>query len=207
MKKLVLRDCELDDNDIELIAESLSNLNKMTGITHIDFSGNFFEKKIKHLFHCFLENKTINKLILQKMNINKINIEILLSSIVNNNIIEHLDLSHNPIKNGINFFREFFSVNHTLKFLALNNCDLTDYYLEMFLDNLYDNTLKLETLELELNMFSNNSAITIKHLFENNKVLKKVSLLYNKIYKSDLEKVLRAEDLSRCQVSEKESAE
>ena len=107
LNKAIIRDCELDDNDIEHIADAIVYLNTTIGsnINYLDLSGNFFEKKIKLLFYSLQDNKSITKLILQKMNINKINIEILLQSILNNHYIEHLDLSNNPIKNGTNFFR------------------------------------------------------------------------------------------------------
>jgi len=202
LKQVVLRDCELDDNGLEYIVEALNRLSKITGIEYLDLSGNFFEKEIKNLFHCFIGNKTIKKLVLQKMNINKINIESLLMSLLNNDIIEHLDVSNNPIKSGTIHFREFFSVNHTLKFLALNNCDLNDYYLEDLLDTLHDQTLRLEELELNLNMFTSESSINIKYLFEKNCSIRRLSLLYNKLTKSDLEKVLRKDDLAKCEFSE-----
>ena len=103
-----------------------------------------------------------------------------------------LDVSNNPVKNGVKIFSEIYLTN--LKTLQLNNCSIDEEAFYSLVDGVkkYENLL---LLELNMNIIKEASKETFKIFFEENTSLMDMYILQNPICKRDLMYILKDSDL------------
>jgi hypothetical protein len=195
LERLIFQECDLEDNDQEFISNIIS-LNKKN-LIYFDISGNFFQNRILKLLSSFKNNENFQTIILEKLNIDQFSVDVLLFALQNNNRLKELNLSNNPIKNGIFYFKSFLKHNPNLIKLLLINCNIDDYHLFILFDGLKENKCLLE-LNLNYNEITSEATNHIKEFFEKNQTLNNLYLLNNKITFKDLEFILHNQDLSKC---------
>jgi Ran GTPase-activating protein (RanGAP) involved in mRNA processing and transport len=116
----------------------------------------------------------------------------LLEAVSKNSCLIRLDVSNNPINEGVRGFHEFSLMN--IVTLQMNNCGINDLYLSIVLKGLQTNN-SLRILELNQNEITNDSINDVKEFFDKNSTLKTIYLLNNQIEKNALSNVLRSADL------------
>ena len=98
IKSVILRDCTLNFKDIQNICKALSLPNISNTINNVDLSFNDLasDKSIEEIGKMLKVNKTLNRLYLEKMNLNMNNYNFILNGLNENDKIIHFNFSFNP---------------------------------------------------------------------------------------------------------------
>ena len=98
IKSIILKDCLLNMRDIQNICKALSLPNISTTINNVDLSFNDMasDKSLEEIGKMIKVNKTLTKLNLEKMNLNKDNYNFILNGLNENDKITHFNFSFNP---------------------------------------------------------------------------------------------------------------
>ena len=98
IKTIILKDCVLNMRDIQNICKALSLPNISTTINNVDMSFNDMasDKSLEEIGKMIKVNKTLTKLNLEKMNLNKDNYNFILNGLNENDKITHFNFSFNP---------------------------------------------------------------------------------------------------------------
>ena len=98
IKSVILRDCTLNFKDIQNICKALSLPNISNTINNVDLSFNNLasDKSIEEIGKMLKVNKTLNRLYLEKMNLNMNNYNFILNGLNENDKIIHFNFSFNP---------------------------------------------------------------------------------------------------------------
>ena len=98
IKSVILRDCTLNFKDIQNICKALSLPNISNTINNVDLSFNDLasDKSIEEIGKMLKVNKTLNRLYLEKMNLNMNNYNFILNGLNENDRIIHFNFSFNP---------------------------------------------------------------------------------------------------------------
>ena len=98
IKTIILKDCVLNMRDIQNICKALSLPNISSTINNVDMSFNDMasDKSLEEIGKMIKVNKTLTKLNLEKMNLNKDNYNFILNGLNENDKITHFNFSFNP---------------------------------------------------------------------------------------------------------------
>jgi len=160
----------------------------------LKLSGIFLDENIKYFFDGLKENRYIEELILLKMNLREDSILYLLNGLKNNIYLRILDISNNPIGEAVKYFCEDADYFNNISTIKLNNCDITDNYLEFILKSIELNK-SIKTLELNINNITNYSKEYFISFFRLNNTLTKIYLLKNKINRRGISSSIKSKDL------------
>lgn len=192
VERLVIRDLELDENDAKYIGLIIRDYS--SNLKHFEIAGIYFSSLTADFINGLFLNNSIQELVVNRIGLDENSFPQLVEAIVTNACLTSLDASNNPIKHGVNAFRDY-KLNNLIK-LHLNNCDIDDEHLMNLLQGLKNNqTIKI--LELNNNFITEASCINFVPFFDDNKSMEQIYILNNKICKRDLTNKLKDHDLTK----------
>ena len=157
-------------------------------------SGIFLNEKLEYFFDGLSKNTNIKTLSLQKMNLGGSEISLLLNSLKNNNMLNSLNISNNPIGDSVIKFSEDENYLNSIHTLKLNNCDINDENINILLNGLaYNKSIKV--IELNNNQISNDSRDCFVSFFKLNQGVETIYLLKNKISQREISASFSNNDL------------
>lgn len=192
IQKITLVELEFESEDTQYIGDILYN--NYPNFKVLKLSGIFLRDNLNYFLEGLRDNKYIQELSLQKMNLREESIPVLLGSLKNNIYLEILDISNNPIGDAVNFFCDDFEYFNCLKSLKMNNCDISDNNIENLLKSLEFNK-SVKILELNNNKITNESKNIFVSFFNMNDAIKTIYLLKNKIGKRQISSIIKNKDL------------
>ena len=98
LKTIILKDCLLNLRDIQNICKALSlpNISKTINNVDVSFNDMASDKSLEEIGKMIKVNRTLTKLILEKMNLNMNNYNFILNGLNENDKITHFNFSFNP---------------------------------------------------------------------------------------------------------------
>jgi len=190
VERLVLVNIELEGEDAEFIGYILKN--NTDHLIYLEISLVFFNNKIHSFLDGLYSNYSIRELVLNKIDLSGDSFEFLIEAVSTNKCLTRLDVSNNPIKEGVKCFQNYSLMN--ILTLQMNNCGINDDGLSVLLTGLQNNKC-LKILELNENEITSDSTNEIQNFFKNNKTLKTLYLLNNRINKNSLSNLLSSSDM------------
>lgn len=189
VEKLVLDNLELEEQDAEFIGLILKNFTE--SLIYFEISLVFFENNLQSFLDGLYSNNNIRELVLNKINLTCDYFVFLLEAVSTNSCLIRLDVSNNPIREGVRGFGEFPLMN--IVTLQMNNCGIDDFCMSLLLKGLENNN-SIRIIELNQNEITNDAVDDIKLFFEKNSALKTMYLLNNRIGKNALRSKLSSAD-------------
>jgi hypothetical protein len=190
VERLVLNDIEFNEKDAQFIGMILKNLSEH--LTYFEVSLLFFNDKIQEFLDGLHTNNVIRELVLNKINLDEDSFTYLIEAVSKNICLKKLDVSNNPVKNGVAVFEKYKLKN--LEILQMNNCGIDDECFGTLLENIKSSNI-IKTIELNHNDITEASIQAVVDYFAINTELEQMYILNNALCKRDLTYKLENKDL------------
>ena len=140
---------------------------------------------------------TVKILCLERINLDEKNSDILFTALSNVTELSELNLSNNSISIGVATLDKVLKSNKNLNRISLNNCNINDKAFYFIVEILVENT-SLFFIDLNRNKITDESGKGLGLILENNKTLKTIQFLENKIQLGNIKYFLPSTEWYRC---------
>ena len=192
VESLVIRNLKLQERDGKYLKLILAEL--AGNLCYFEISEIAIDLLFSQVLAGIQANDTIAELVLCKLNMCERDFTNLIELIQIKSNIVSLNLSENPIKEGVNIFLRLNIVH--LETLRLNECQIDDELFDILLEGLKENK-SLKELEVKENKITEISVNYLKKFFDINSCLKVLNLSENLIMKEQMYDILSGESMNK----------